>query len=169
MTKLTDSSRLMSSSGSPSTAMMSARRLVGRRVAHGRALVAAARVHRCRSLCSRAGEKYERLTPVDHVLRRPGMYIGSTSVQVEPLWLLERDGNMVFREAQYVPGLYKIFDEILVNALDNRQRDAAPLCQRVGDHHQDRRSRCRQQHCRRDKKGDVEFECHLRPVSWQAL
>ena len=30
---------------------------------------------------------------------------------------------MVWREASYVPGLYKIFDEILVNALDNRQRD----------------------------------------------
>lgn len=24
----------------------------------------------------------------------------------------------------YVPGLYKIFDEILVNAADNKQRDA---------------------------------------------
>lgn len=30
---------------------------------------------------------------------------------------------MVFREISYVPGLYKIFDEILVNAADNKQRD----------------------------------------------
>ena len=52
------------------------------------------------------------------------MYIGSTSVQTEPLWLLSADGRqMVWCEASYVPGLYKIFDEILVNALDNRQRD----------------------------------------------
>ena len=64
------------------------------------------------------------LTPTEHVLRRPAMYIGSTSVQTEPLWLLSADGRqMVWREASYVPGLYKIFDEILVNALDNRQRD----------------------------------------------
>lgn len=27
------------------------------------------------------------------------------------------------REISFVPGLYKIFDEILVNAADNKQRD----------------------------------------------
>lgn len=30
---------------------------------------------------------------------------------------------MVKRSISYVPGLYKIFDEILVNAADNKQRD----------------------------------------------
>ena len=30
---------------------------------------------------------------------------------------------MTYREITYVPGLYKIFDEILVNAADNYQRD----------------------------------------------
>lgn len=30
---------------------------------------------------------------------------------------------MVYRTVSYVPGLYKIFDEILVNAADNKQRD----------------------------------------------
>ena len=34
-----------------------------------------------------AGPSYERLTPTEHVLKRPGMYIGSTSAQPEPLWL----------------------------------------------------------------------------------
>lgn len=29
---------------------------------------------------------------------------------------------MVFKKIEYVPGLYKIFDEILVNASDNFQR-----------------------------------------------
>ena len=29
----------------------------------------------------------------------------------------------MFRTVTYNPGLYKIFDEILVNAMDNRQRD----------------------------------------------
>lgn len=32
-------------------------------------------------------------------------------------------GRMVQREISFVPGLYKIFDEILVNAADNKQRD----------------------------------------------
>lgn len=30
---------------------------------------------------------------------------------------------MTYREVKFVPGLYKIFDEILVNAADNKQRD----------------------------------------------
>jgi len=30
---------------------------------------------------------------------------------------------VVFRKVEYAPGLYKIFDEVLVNAADNYQRD----------------------------------------------
>ena len=40
----------------------------------------------------------------------------------EMLWVAE-EGKMVQRKSDYVPGLYKIFDEILVNAADNKQRD----------------------------------------------
>ena len=32
---------------------------------------------------------------------------------------------MVHRSVNFVPGLYKIFDEILVNAADNKVRDAS--------------------------------------------
>lgn len=32
--------------------------------------------------------------------------------------------RIVQRDNSYVPGLYKIFDEILVNAADNKQRDS---------------------------------------------
>lgn len=35
----------------------------------------------------------------------------------------EEEERIVQRELSYVPGLYKIFDEILVNAADNKQRD----------------------------------------------
>ena len=31
--------------------------------------------------------------------------------------------SMESREVSFVPGLYKIFDEIMVNAADNKQRD----------------------------------------------
>ena len=31
--------------------------------------------------------------------------------------------SMEFRDVSFVPGLYKIFDEILVNAADNKQND----------------------------------------------
>lgn len=39
------------------------------------------------------------------------------------MWVFDEDVGMNCREVTYVPGLYKIFDEILVNAADNKQRD----------------------------------------------
>lgn len=42
------------------------------------------------------------------------------------MWVYDTELKcMVQREITYVPGLYKIFDEILVNAADNKQRDAS--------------------------------------------
>lgn len=42
----------------------------------------------------------------------------------QPMWVYDMEqGKLVHREISYVPGLYKIFDEILVNAADNKQRD----------------------------------------------
>ena len=76
---------------------------------------------------SQGGEKtiedtYQKLTQLDHILLRPDTYIGSTEAQQQKLWV--HDGQaLVFRDVSYVPGLYKIFDEILVNAADNKVRD----------------------------------------------
>lgn len=40
------------------------------------------------------------------------------------MWVYDgEDNGMVNREVKYVPGLYKIFDEIMVNAADHKQRD----------------------------------------------
>lgn len=39
------------------------------------------------------------------------------------MWVWDGENGMVNREITFVPGLYKIFDEILVNASDNKQRD----------------------------------------------
>ena len=40
------------------------------------------------------------------------------------MWVYDTEQlKIVSREITYVPGLYKIFDEILVNAADNKQRD----------------------------------------------
>lgn len=50
-------------------------------------------------------------------------YIGSVEQITERLWVYDEGTGMNQREVDYVPGLYKIFDEILVNAADNKQRD----------------------------------------------
>jgi len=41
----------------------------------------------------------------------------------DEFWVFDEGVGMVNRKVEFVPGLYKIFDEILVNAADNKQRD----------------------------------------------
>ncbi|KAF6995935.1 hypothetical protein CFC21_012354 [Triticum aestivum] len=67
-------------------------------------------------------EMYQKKTQLEHILLRPDTYVGSVQKHTQPLWVYE-GGAMVQRPVAYVPGLYKIFDEILVNAADNKQRD----------------------------------------------
>ena len=69
-------------------------------------------------------EIYQKKTQVEHILLRPDSYIGSIEYDKNSVWVLdERTKNFKFKSIKYVPGLYKIFDEILVNAADNFQRD----------------------------------------------
>lgn len=67
-------------------------------------------------------EMYQKKSQLEHILLRPDTYVGSVEKHTQMLWVYE-EGRMVQRAVTYVPGLYKIFDEILVNAADNKQRD----------------------------------------------
>ena len=69
-------------------------------------------------------KKYRKKTHLEHIKERPDTYIGSCDVRVEPMWVVNLQGNVEHREISYVPALLKIFDEILVNAADNKQRDS---------------------------------------------
>ncbi|KAF7987881.1 hypothetical protein HCN44_003744 [Aphidius gifuensis] len=67
---------------------------------------------------------YQKKTQLEHILIRPDTYIGSVEQVTEAMWVYDKEEErMVQREITYVPGLYKIYDEILVNAADNKQRD----------------------------------------------
>ncbi|KAA8497819.1 DNA topoisomerase 2 [Porphyridium purpureum] len=71
-------------------------------------------------------EMYKKVSQLEHVLLRPDTYIGSAERVAQTMWVWDEPaGKMVYREVHYVPGLYKIFDEILVNAADHKQRDAS--------------------------------------------
>ena len=59
---------------------------------------------------------YQKKTQLEHILLRPDSYIGSTEAITTNLWVFEDEG-MVHRAVTYVPGLYKIFDEIIVNGI----------------------------------------------------
>jgi DNA topoisomerase-2 len=66
--------------------------------------------------------KYDHVT---HVKNRPGMYIGSIDEDNIETWIYNNEleiKKMEKRKLNYVPGLFKIFDEILVNACDHETR-----------------------------------------------
>ncbi|CAD7667206.1 unnamed protein product [Nyctereutes procyonoides] len=74
---------------------------------------------------------YQKKTQLEHILLRPDTYIGSVELVTQQMWVYDEDVGMNYREVTFVPGLYKIFDEILVNAADNKQRDPKMSCIRV--------------------------------------
>lgn len=82
----------------------------------------------------RVKEVYEKKNLREHILFRTDTYVGSIAPEKRRMWVWDAaddplasrgapPGKLVFREIELVPGLYKIFDEILVNAADNKQRD----------------------------------------------
>ncbi|VDM37556.1 unnamed protein product [Toxocara canis] len=68
---------------------------------------------------------YQKKSQLEHILLRPDTYIGSVEhTDKAPMWVYDVEAErIVQRDISYVPGLYKIFDEVLVNAADNKQRD----------------------------------------------
>jgi DNA topoisomerase-2 len=68
---------------------------------------------------------YTKLTQREHVLHRPDSYIGSKDAHAESRWVWSLEtGRMGWREVQFNPGLFKIFDELIVNALDHVVRQS---------------------------------------------
>jgi DNA topoisomerase-2 len=62
-------------------------------------------------------ESVQKLTHIEHVLKRPDSYVGPVELGTEPYWIL--DGSTFSKKnLKYSPALLKIFDEILVNAID---------------------------------------------------
>lgn len=71
-------------------------------------------------------EKYKSLTPEEHVLHRPGTYIGSTVTEDVDMFILE-DEHFVKKTVKYNPGFIKLFDEIISNSVDESKRKGSKL------------------------------------------
>jgi DNA topoisomerase II len=64
-------------------------------------------------------QKYKKHTHHQHILEIPDTYVGSTKTNEETRWIYDAaNGKMVWRKSTFNPGLFKIFDEIIVNARD---------------------------------------------------
>ena len=65
-------------------------------------------------------KQYQRKTDKQHILDNPDTYIGSVENVDAQMWVYDDTTNkIVLRDIEYVPGLYKLFDEGIVNCRDH--------------------------------------------------
>lgn len=66
---------------------------------------------------------YSKRTHREHILELPDTYIGSIEKEKQWRWIYDGDSKrMVWKQVEFCPGFFKIFDEILVNATDHYVR-----------------------------------------------
>jgi DNA topoisomerase-2 len=65
---------------------------------------------------------YKKYDQREHVLMKPGMYIGSIDF-IQSKQLIYENDQIIEKQINYNPGLYKIIDELIVNAYDQSIRD----------------------------------------------
>ena len=64
--------------------------------------------------------QYQRKTDKEHVLDNPDTYIGSVENVDSEQWVFDdKTKKNVLKSIQYIPGLYKLFDEGIVNSRDH--------------------------------------------------
>jgi len=69
---------------------------------------------------SALAKQYQRKTDKQHILDNPDTYIGSVENVDANMWVFDDEQNkLVLRDIEYIPGLYKLFDEGIVNCRDH--------------------------------------------------
>ena len=64
--------------------------------------------------------KYQKKTDIEHILSNPDTYIGSVEEVDSEQWILNADGDKIIeKNIKYIPGLFKLFDEGIVNCRDH--------------------------------------------------
>ena len=66
--------------------------------------------------------KYKKLTDIEHVLLRPGMYVGSIKHRTDDISVYDGD-KFKTESVTYNPAFLKIFDEIVSNSVDEHRRN----------------------------------------------
>ena len=68
-------------------------------------------------------EKYKELSERDHVLLRPGMWVGSIKQEEKTMFLYNSLSEiMELREVEYTPAMLKVVDEVISNSCDEFRR-----------------------------------------------
>ena len=81
--------------------------------------------------------KYQKMTDKEHILKKPDTYIGSIDMTESEMFVYDSSSSstssespspaIVSRKIQYIPGLYKLFDEGAVNSRDHVVRQAQAI------------------------------------------
>ncbi len=79
-------------------------------------------------------EEFKTYTPEQHVLNRPGTYIGSTNNETSDAYVCEGD-RLVINSIRYNPGLAHLFNEVLSNAGDHSEKtgEVSVIKVKIGD------------------------------------
>lgn len=79
-------------------------------------------------------DKYQQKTDKQHILDNPDTYIGSVEEVSADLWVINDDNRkIVERNINYIPGLFKLFDEGIVNCRDHYVRMEQAIANKVPD------------------------------------
>jgi DNA topoisomerase-2 len=81
---------------------------------------------------SKLAQQYQRKTDKQHILDNPDTYIGSVENVDAEMWVYDDATSSIVRKSiEYIPGLYKLFDEGIVNCRDHVLRMIhSPLLQK---------------------------------------
>lgn len=63
-------------------------------------------------------DKIESITPREHILLRPTMYLGGMNPAEIDSWILNEDGTISFKKVTFTEGLLKIINEAIDNSFD---------------------------------------------------
>ena len=63
-------------------------------------------------------QTYQKKTDIQHILDAPDTYIGQVDEDEQKNWIL-KDDKFVFTNYTWIPGVYKLFDEGIVNCRDH--------------------------------------------------
>ena len=63
--------------------------------------------------------KYQQKTDKQHILDNPDTYIGSVEEVDTDLWILNDNNKIIEKNIKYIPVLFKLFDEGIVNCRDH--------------------------------------------------
>ena len=71
-------------------------------------------------------DKFQILTDIEHVLHRPDTYIGSSAILTDDVFICDIDSatpKIIKKKISFIPGLERIYEEVLLNAFDQTVRE----------------------------------------------